>query len=295
MNGFVVIDKPSGVTSFSMVSLVRRLTGVKRVGHAGTLDPLASGVLPVAIGQAARFIEYMDDAPKRYEADVLFGVSTDTYDSEGQVTAERDATGITRDALEQALRALIGEIQQVPPVYSAIKVAGKPLYRYAREGNAAEVALAPRRVRIESIGVLAFGAGVATLDVTCGKGTYIRSLAHDLGERLGCGAHLTALRRTSSGGFTLRDARTPDALRELATSDRLDEALLAPDRAVERRPAAILGEESIAAIRQGRDIAFDAWEAAPIVRAYSLDGDFAGVLAPIGGGVWHPAKVLSAT
>lgn len=293
-HGFIVIDKPTGVTSFSMVSLVRRLTSVKRVGHAGTLDPLASGVLPIAVGQAARFIEYMDDAPKAYEASIHFGISTDTYDADGAVTSERDASALSRARLDEALGAFIGEIDQTPPMYSAIKVAGKPLYRYAREG-AGDIAPAPRRVRIDSIEVLALSEGVARVHVTCGKGTYIRSLAHDLGERLGCGAHLAGLRRTASGGFSLRDARTPDVLRDVAASGRLDEAMLAVDRAVERRPAAIVGGGAVAAIRQGRDVPLAAAVAPPIVRAYGLGGDFVGVLAPRGDGLWHPAKVMSAT
>lgn len=294
IHGFVVIDKPSGVTSFSMVSLVRRLTSVKRVGHAGTLDPLASGVLPVAIGQAARFIEYMDDTPKRYEATIRFGVSTDTYDAEGEMTTQRDASGLTRAKLNDALATFLGDIEQTPPLYSAIKVAGKPLYRYAREGDA-DITPEPRRVRIDRIDVLAFGDGEARLDVTCGKGTYIRSLAHDLGQRLGPGAHLAALRRTSSGGFNLRDARSPDELRRLAGAGNLEEAILAPDRAVERRPAAIIEADAVTAMRQGRDISLAATSAPKIVRAYGVDGEFVGVLAPRDAGAWHPEKVISAT
>ncbi len=291
MHGFIVIDKPLGATSFSMVSLVRRLTGVRRVGHAGTLDPLATGVLPVAVGQAARLIEYMDDAPKVYEAVVCLGTTTDTYDAEGTVTAVRDASAILRRDVEIALSAFIGDIAQTPPMFSAIKVAGKPLYRYAREG-ATDVRPAPRIVRIDRIDLGSYDRGQATLVVTCGKGTYIRSLAHDLGQRLGCGAHLAALRRTSSGGFTTVDARTPEVIASLAAATRLGDAILAPDRAVERRPAVIVGEAHALDLRQGRDIDLVTRAHPAICRAYDVEGAFVGVVASGERGIWHPAKVL---
>jgi tRNA pseudouridine55 synthase len=289
-SGFLIIDKPIGMTSFSMVSLVRRLTGVRRVGHAGTLDPLASGVLPVAVGQATRLIEYLDDGSKAYEARVRFGVTTDTYDAEGMVTSERDALAVTAQAVEAALAGFIGEIEQRPPVYSAIKIAGKPLYRYAREGAAVEAA--SRIVRIEAIELRSYDSREAKIAVRCGKGTYIRSIAHDLGERLGCGAHLAALRRTRSGGFGVEDAYTPDDLVAAAAEDRLSELLLAPDRALERRPAAILGADRVRELRLGRDVTLGTSEGGEECRAYSTEGDFLGVLRSSGAGLWHPQKVL---
>ncbi len=290
MNGFLIVDKPSGVTSFSMVSLVRRLTGVRRVGHAGTLDPLASGVLPVAVGYATRFIEYMDDALKTYDAAVRFGEATDTYDAEGAVTASGDASAVGAAAIEAALLEFVGEIAQTPPLFSAIKVAGKPLYRYAREG--ADVAVEPRTVYVERAALRSYDDGIAEIEVRCGKGTYIRSIAHDLGQRFGCGAHLAALRRTSSGGFRMTDARAPEVLTALASEGRLGEALLAPDRAVERRAAAILGSERSVDVACGRDIEFESVRAADLCRAYSAEGDFLGVLRVRGNGRWHPEKVV---
>jgi tRNA pseudouridine55 synthase len=291
-HGFLIIDKPSGVTSFSMVALVRRLTGVRRVGHAGTLDPMASGVLPVAVGQAARFIEYMDDELKTYLARVRFGAATDTYDAEGTVTATGDASSVDAAAVEAELAAFEGHIEQTPPVYSALKVAGKPLYRYAREG--AEVAVASRTVYVERAALLSCDAGEAEIEVRCGKGTYIRSIAHDLGQRLGCGAHLSALRRAATGGFTLADARRPDELSVLAEAGRLLEALLAPDRAVERRPAAIFGGDHSVDVTCGRDVAFEAAAGPDLCRAYSVEGGFLGVLRRGEGWLWHPEKVVPA-
>jgi tRNA pseudouridine55 synthase len=289
-SGFLVVDKPSGVTSFSMVSLVRKLTGVRRVGHAGTLDPLASGVLPVAVGQATRLIEYLDDEGKAYAAQVRLGESTATYDAEGAITARSDASGVTRGALESVLRQFVGAIEQRPPLYSAIKVAGKPLYRYARAGEA--VAVATRTVRIDSIDLLRFGQGIAELSVHCGKGTYIRSLAHDLGERLGCGAHLAGLVRTRSGGFAIEDAHRPDVLVAAAAEGRLPELLLAPDRAVERRPAAILGATHSKALAAGRDLPLEARGGFERCRAYSVGGAFLGMLGRRENGLWHPDKVF---
>ena len=298
-SGFLIIDKPSGATSFSMVALVRRLTGVRRVGHAGTLDPLATGVLPVAVGQATRLIEYLDARSKTYEARLRFGVETDTYDADGAVTATTDASLLTRTQLEAALPAFTGEVDQTPPAFSAIKLAGKPAYKYAREGEA--ISLAPRRVRIESITALSFEPGdatEATVEVVCSPGTYIRSLAHDLGRALGPGAHLTGLRRTSSGGFTLAAARSPASLQQLADEGRLEEAVLAPDRAVEGFRAAIVGEKHAADVATGRPFAPNlapgaAYLAdAEICRAYDLGGRFLAVLAAAPDGRLHPAKVL---
>ncbi len=298
-SGFLIVDKPSGVTSFSMVSLVRRLTDVRRVGHVGTLDPLATGVLPVAVGQAARFIEYMDDTTKTYVATLRFGIETDTYDAEGEVTETADASSVTREAVEGLLPDFIGDIAQVPPAHSAIKLEGKPLYRYAREGIAVE--LQPRQVRIDSIIMLSFHSGTeaaAELEVVCGKGTYIRSLAHDLGRALGCGAHLTALRRTSSGGFGIRIARSPEELVTLTEKGDLESALLAPDRAVERRRAAIMSDDQTREVLAGRDLELQIRPDAAtprideICRAYEADGSFVGVLQHRESGSWHPTKVL---
>ncbi len=294
--GFLIVDKPSGVTSFAMVSLVRRLTGVRRVGHAGTLDPLATGVLPVAVGQAARLIEYMDAESKTYIARVRFGAATDTYDAEGAVTSTGDPVVATAEAVETLLPQFTGDIDQLPPAYSAIKVAGQPLYRYARAGEAVE--LKPRRVRIDRITLLSFEAPDAELEVVCGKGTYIRSLAHDLGQRLGCGAHIVALRRTSSGGFSADDATPPEALSKLAEAGRLEDAILAPDRAVERLRAAIVSVLHATDVRAGRDLrlepATSAKAASPgeICRAYDVEGAFLGVLQRRPEGSWHPAKVV---
>lgn len=216
--GVLNIGKPAGWTSHDVVARLRRITGVRRVGHAGTLDPMATGVLVVCVGRATRVVEYLAEETKDYRATIRFGQITDTWDAEGQVVAERDASGLTRDAVEGALESFRGTIQQVPPMYSALKRAGRPLYRLAREGITVE--RPPRQVTIHHLQLAEWhpaeqdGTPVAVLEVRCSKGTYIRSLAHDLGQALGPGGHLTGLVRTAVGSLTVRDAVSLDRLAE---------------------------------------------------------------------------------
>lgn len=215
MDGLVVVDKPPGMTSHDVVARVRRLAGVRRVGHGGTLDPMATGVLVLGVGRATRLLTYVTGADKGYTATIRLGQATDTDDAEGQVTAVTDASGVADDAIGSGLAALTGEIDQVPSTVSAVKVDGKRAYRRARAGE--KVALAPRRVRVSRLDVLAVRRdhpGLVDVDVelACSSGTYVRALARDLGARLGVGGHLTALRRTFVGGFALAEAVPLDDL-----------------------------------------------------------------------------------
>lgn len=204
--GFLNINKPKGMTSHDVVANVRRLTGIRQIGHTGTLDPFAEGVLPICIGKATRLIEYLEDN-KSYLATVQFGSNTDTYDIDGTVTQTFDKK-VNRAQIEEALEDFRGEIEQLPPIYSAIKVNGKKLYEYARKGE--EVEIQPRHVTIEKLELKTFDETlqIAQLEVQCSKGTYIRSLAFDLGKKLDCGAHLSALIRTQAGRFTLDNSIT---------------------------------------------------------------------------------------
>src|SRR5215208_3599894 len=211
ISGILVVDKPVGWTSFDVVAFVRRRSGVKRVGHAGTLDPAATGVLTLLMGTATRLTEYLVDAGKAYRATVELGIETDTYDRDGTVVVERDASGVTRAQIDGALKAFRGEVWQVPPVYSAIKRAGEASYKAARRGD--DVTMAPRIVRIDDITVVTYEPPFLTLDVACGKGFYVRSLAHDLGAALGVGATLSALRRTRVGAFDVDGAVGLETLR----------------------------------------------------------------------------------
>lgn len=300
VEGILNVNKPRGMTSFAVVSLVRRLTGVRRVGHAGTLDPIADGVLPICIGRhATRIVEYLVDAPKAYRAVIRLGVATDTYDSEGEVVATGDPSGVTRAQLETALRQFVGEIQQVPPMYSALKYQGQPLYRYARAGK--KVPLEARTVAIYRLELLNFESPLVDIEMECGRGAYVRSLAHDLGERLGCGGHLERLTRLRSGPFLLEDAIGVEELEEVAMNDGWQEVLSGVDRVLESWDAALLGEEHTNDVRQGRPLVLtparpEAAEVAPdaLCRAYSEAGAFLAILRYRGEGHWRPEKVFAA-
>jgi len=203
MNGLLIIDKPKGLTSHDVVRRVRRQLRMRRVGHTGTLDPMATGVLPVAVGEATRLVEFLMDGEKTYRATLKLGEITDTQDAEGQVLEHRSVAGVSAADVETAVRSFEGEIWQVPPMYSALKKDGVPLYRLAREG--VEVPREARQIYIRRLQVLAIDLPQVTFEVDCSKGTYVRTLCHDLGLALGTGAHLVALRRTRTGSFTEDD------------------------------------------------------------------------------------------
>lgn len=223
MFGFLNIYKPQGMTSFDVVAVLRRITKIKQIGHTGTLDPMATGVLPICIGKSTKLIEYLPD-DKEYIATVQFGTDTNTYDKEGQVT-KTYTNIITKEQLIYALKDFEGEIEQMPPIYSAIKVKGKKLYDYARNGESVEIK--PRKVFIGKIKVIDFDNDkqTAKINVACSKGTYIRSIAYDIGQRLNCGGHLIALERTKAGMFTIR---TSVKLEEIKTIEDVDKNLINP-------------------------------------------------------------------
>jgi tRNA pseudouridine55 synthase len=217
LHGVLIIDKPAGWTSHDVVARVRRLVGERKVGHSGTLDPMATGVLPVAVGDATRTIEYLADSGKRYIAEVTFGVETDTLDAEGRVTAIHDASHLDDSVVRAALDRFRGSFEQIPPMHAAIKIDGVKLYELARRGI--EVERAGRPVTVYAIDLLDWDPPVATIDVSCSKGFYVRSLARDLGEVTGVGAHLSNLVRTATGPFALSDAWTLAELSELGRDD----------------------------------------------------------------------------
>lgn len=251
MDGIFNLCKPVGMTSHDVVARVRRLAHQKRVGHAGTLDPAASGVLPVCLGQATRVVEYLSESGKCYRATIVFGVVTNTYDAEGEVVRSAPVH-LTREAIEAALPAFLGDQMQVPPLYSAIKKDGQPLYKLARAGVAVE--LEPRPVVILRLEVLEWQPPVLTLEVECSKGTYIRSLAYDLGERLGCGAHLGGLVRLRSGPFTLEESLTLEELAQALADGSWVEYVFAPDEALLQCQAVIVGPGNEQRILQGQGL-----------------------------------------
>lgn len=287
--GLLNVNKPAGPTSHDIVARVRRGTGVRKIGHAGTLDPMATGVLVLCLGAATRLSEYVMASRKVYRAQVRFGVETDTYDAEGTVVASRPVS-LTRAAVEAALDPFRGEIEQVPPMYSAIQQGGRRLYDLARAGQ--DVPREARPVTIERLELLAWDPPLATLEVACSPGTYIRSLAHDLGQALGAGAHLAALERVTSGRFTIETAVAWDALEAAMADGTWARWLLPADCAVADLLALQLDSAQSDAVRRGQRIpAEDALEEDALARAYDETGAFLAVMERQGPH-WKPHKVF---
>jgi tRNA pseudouridine55 synthase len=257
-DGVLVVDKPIGRTSFDVVRRIKRAGRLSRVGHGGTLDPLASGVLPVCVGEGTKLAAFLLDADKEYAVTVCLGVETDTYDADGTVTARHDADGVDEERVRAALGAFTGTIEQRPPIYSALKRDGRPLYDYARAGE--EVEIAPRTVVIHELTLTRFGGPAAVdLHVRCSKGTYVRSLAFDLGRALGVGAHVTVLRRTRSGPFGIATARPLDEI--LAALAGPSEDLLpviSPADALSHLPRCAVDAAATRMLEQGKRVPWDA-------------------------------------
>lgn len=289
--GMLNINKPAGPTSHDIVAGVRRGTRVKKVGHAGTLDPMATGVLVVCLGAATRLSQYAMGSRKTYLARVRFGIETDTYDAGGIITAENDAP-LGREAIEAALDAFRGDIEQVPPMYSAIKQDGQKLYELARAGQ--DVERAARPVTIHNLELITWEPPCAALRVECSAGTYIRSLAFDLGRAVGVGAHLAALERAASGPFTVEDAVTWDDLQAAMAAGTWREYLLPPDMALAHYPRLDLTAEESEDIRHGRLIPADTERefAGDLARAYDPEGRFFAIVEQRGIR-WKAHKVLS--
>jgi tRNA pseudouridine55 synthase len=274
LNAVLVVDKPVGPTSFDVVRKIRRAARSRRVGHGGTLDPAASGVLPICLGEATKLAQFLLDADKEYAFTVCFGVETDTDDAAGTVTARRDASGVDEAAVRGALPAFRGAITQVPPSYSALKRDGRPLYDYARAGEA--VAAAPRAVVVHDLELTAFaGAAAVSFTLRCSKGTYVRAVARDLGRVLGVGAHVTTLRRTRSGPFSLAEACPLDeVLARLADGapDGGDLPLVQPAAALRHLEQRVVSETTARDVRMGRRVALEPGEDASDRRICLLDG-----------------------
>jgi tRNA pseudouridine55 synthase len=287
--GLLIIDKPIGPTSHRVVSVVRQGTGIRKVGHAGTLDPRASGVLVLCLGAATRLSEYLSTSSKRYEAVIRFGTTTRTYDADGEIVERTDATP-TSEQIRAALPAFVGEIEQAPPPYSAVKVHGQKAYELARAGQ--DVDLGPRQVTIYRLEATEYRPPDLALTVECSAGTYMRSLAHDLGQRLGMGAYLAALRRTKAGPFDLNDA-VPLARLEAAFSTGDWQAFVRPPSdALPEFPIVSVGAEDIERLRFGHRVA--AMEGSSgLARALASDGTLIAILEAVeGGSLWHPRKVF---
>jgi len=291
-NGLLVVNKPAGMTSHDVVNCVRRIAQTRRVGHTGTLDPMATGVLVLVLGPATRLARFVSGCDKAYRAEVCLGSTTTTYDAEGVITSQAPVD-VSTVALDAALAQFRGSVQQVPPMYSAIKIQGKKLYELARQGQ--EVARQPRAVTIHQLMLRAWDSPTLTLDIVCSPGTYIRSLAHDLGQVLGCGAHLTALTRTAVGAFTLAQSHT---LLALAQPGALKMALQPPHTALNTMPAITLTPDQEKAARHGQTQALEIVAQPPWVQARDADGQLVAILIPVErafsekGSAWRPKLVF---
>lgn len=250
INGFVVIDKPAGITSHDVVSRVRRILGTRKVGHTGTLDPFATGVLPVAVNDGTKAIPFLDEGVKCYEALMQLGVATDTLDMTGSVVREADWHAVTREDMESVLKRFTGNLSQIPPMYSAIKQAGQPLYKLARQGQVVE--RTAREIEIHSLELLSFAPPLVAFRVVCSRGTYVRTLADDMGSMLGCGGALKELRRIASGSFDISASVTLEGLEEAARSGTVETLTVSPHAALSHLQDIQLNDSGLALVRHGR-------------------------------------------
>lgn len=291
VSGVLVVDKPVGLSSHDVVQIIRNGTKIRRAGHTGTLDPRASGVLVVLLGPAVRLSEYVSASEKRYQAVIELGITTDTYDLEGQIT-RRSPVDISYDEFEQALQGFVGEFEQKPPAYSAIKVKGEKAYELARRGE--EVELEPRLIQVHELELLDWDPPEAVIDIQCSSGTYVRSLAHDLGEKLGCGATLTGLRRTKNGRFGLRDAVSLRKLQESFANGDWYQFLIPAAEALGDWYTVELTVEQVDEVRHGHRVpALDSGEEGKWARAVSQEGELVALMEYDGAAnEWQPRKVF---
>jgi tRNA pseudouridine55 synthase len=293
MDGVIVVNKPSGWTSHDVVNKMRRLAGTKKIGHLGTLDPMATGVLPLVVGRATRLAQFFMRGDKKYEGVIRFGHATSTYDREGEITSAHVNVTLDLSQVERELENFRGTILQTPPAVSAKKVDGVPAYKLARKRI--PVALKPVEVSIHSFELLEAGSDSLTVRVHCSAGTYLRSLAHDLGQRLGCGAYLEELRRTASGDFEIAQSRTLPELEVLSQEGRMKEVLVPAAKLLPEFPGEVVDSLTVSQIRQGRDFRvspFRVVRGSKYVKAISPEGDLVAIGEVKLPNVYHPILVM---
>lgn len=292
VNGILLLDKSRGMTSNACLQQVKRLYSAAKAGHTGSLDPLATGVLPLCLGEATKISQFLLDADKRYRVTGKLGVVTDTADSEGNIVSESPVPQISLEAMRSLLTQFVGELEQVPPMYSALKHQGTPLYKLARQGK--EVERKARKVTVYSLEMLALTDDSFTLDVHCSKGTYVRTLVDDIGQIVGCGAHVTALRRTQAGSFTEDACVTMDTLLETAErggQEALDALLLPMDAAVESLPEVRLPSVTAQFVKQGQAVIARHLPTEGLVRLYDEE-QFFGIGAILDDGRVAPRRLI---
>ena len=294
VNGIILLDKAKGESSNYALQRIKRLFHAKKAGHTGSLDPLATGVLPLCLGEATKISQFLLDSDKRYMAKVKLGERTDSGDSEGVVIDVKRRINVDYDALVQTLTKFEGEIKQLPPMYSALKHHGVPLYKLARKGISIKRKV--RTVTIHKIGLMNFDNNIAEIDVTCSKGTYIRTLADDLGQELGCGAHVIELRRLQAGVFSIDQCRGSNELEKIRESfglSGLDKVIVPMERAVEKLPEVVLASETARDIRNGQAVSFHELPKSGLVRLYEKE-NFIGIGIVNADGEVAPKRLVAA-
>ncbi len=292
MNGVVIIDKPAGLTSHDVVNRVRRILGQRSVGHLGTLDPAATGVLPIVLGNLTRLAQFYAHSEKTYEGVIRFGFATDTYDADGEPSTPQQEVHLNYEEVRALAAQFVGIIEQMPPPFSAKKIAGVPAYKLARKKK--EVTLQAVQVEIKEFEILDTNADKATFRARVASGTYIRSVAHEMGQKLGCGAHLASLRRTIVAEFAIEDAHTLEALQNASQQGTAQSLFVHPRDLVPQLPSVIATEESAALIRSGRSVNLPEMSRAPQVKVFYGQRELLAIATRIAGTLFHPKIVFLA-
>lgn len=289
MNGLIILDKPAGMTSHDVVNIVRRATGERSVGHLGTLDPMATGVLPLLLGKYTRLAQFFGQAEKHYTGTIRFGFATNTFDAEGEAAAEPAPLTLSLDELRQLATRFHGELDQVPPVFSAKKINGVPAHKLARQGK--EVPVKPARITIQNFELTGLEGDTATFVMHVSSGGYVRSVAHELGQLAGCGAHLTSLRRTQAGDFTLAQALTIDDLKRFSPAE-VAARLPHPRTLLPDIPSVIADEQTAGRIRNGLQVNLPEFSRSPLVKVFSTPSDLLAIARRVAGTLMQPTIVL---
>jgi len=292
MNGLLVLDKPAGLTSHDVVAIVRRATGERSIGHLGTLDPMATGVLPLLLGKYTRLAQFFGHAEKSYTGTIRFGYATDSFDADGEPASEAQPLTKSLDELRELALHFRGSMQQLPPIFSAKKINGVPAHKLARAG--AEVPVKPATIFIHNFALTGLEGDSATFEMTISAGGYVRSVAHELGQLAGCGAHLSSLRRTRAGAFSLAESITVDQLKAAAGDEAAILALLPHPRAMlTEMPSVTVDDQAAGRLRNGMQVNLPEFSSAPLIKVFTSPTDLLGIAKRIAGTLTQPIVVLS--
>lgn len=290
LNGVMVVDKPAGWTSHDVVAKMRHILRERSIGHLGTLDPMATGVLPLVIGKMTRLCQFYEDSEKSYEGTIRFGFATDTYDADGEALGNPQNIQVTLEEIKRIALCFQGVILQAPPPFSAKKIRGVPAYKLARKKQ--EVELAAVEVEVKELAIASVNGDLAEFRCRVSSGTYVRSIAHEMGQKLGCGAHLSSLRRTAVAEFGLEDARTVEQIAEAASQERVDGLMVHPRRVLPRLPCVTADDETVGKIRHGRSVNLADFSRSKWVKVFAGQSELICVASRVAGSLFHPKVVL---